>query len=279
LFEEVPIELCRYTLPLADGRTLLAVQERFIDGSLMAPGRFMLFDANWVPDLSFTNQFVGDRRSSITLKLQPDGKILVAGLVGTYNGEGCSGVMRLQSDGQIDRSFRCVITNALEGRVMDMALQEDGRIVICGYFSEVGEVEVPHIARLNPDGSLDTTFRPPFMTQKQFDKERLGKQLKLPVVRLTQIPSTSASTNRLASTSGESPQTIVITSLRLMGDRAEIQFAGAANQHYVLQAKDALGGADWININTNRTGRSGSAVFYDNKVGEHPMRFYRIAVP
>jgi hypothetical protein len=44
LFAEVPLELCRVAVRLPDHGTLLAVQDRFINGSLVAPGHLMRFD-------------------------------------------------------------------------------------------------------------------------------------------------------------------------------------------------------------------------------------------
>src|SRR4051794_721875 len=39
-------------------------------------------------------------------------------------------------------------------------VQPDGKIVIGGLFTSIGGVTRNHIARLNPDGTLDTAFEP-----------------------------------------------------------------------------------------------------------------------
>lgn len=49
----------------------------------------------------------------------------------------------------------------LNGTVSDIGIQEDGKVVIVGSFSEVGGVARRGIARLNMDGSLDGSFVPP----------------------------------------------------------------------------------------------------------------------
>ena len=170
LFEEVPIELCRYAVKLPDGGAILAIRDKG-DSGITAPGRFMRFDKNWKPDLAFTNQFEADIRGCLSIKQQPDGKLLVAGLIGKLNGEDFPGLVRLDATGQIDRSFHCETANTSDGRVMDLAVQADGRIVICGFFNTVNGVDVPHIARLNPDGSLDQSFCPPFKTTKTFNED------------------------------------------------------------------------------------------------------------
>jgi RNA polymerase sigma factor (sigma-70 family) len=272
LFEEVPIKLCHYAARLPDGGTILAIQDQFIDGSQSAPGRFMRFDANWRPDFSFTNSFEADRRGRITLLRQPDGRLLVAGLQGRMNGQDCAGVTRLEADGRTDPSFHCDMTNGLDGRVMDMVLQPDGRIVICGFFSVVNGAEVPHIARLNPDGSLDATFHPPFMTRAQFDRQRLGKHITLPVASLSPAPVNTAAAGQAVSS-----KTIVITQLTVFGDTAQVQYIGEPRQTYILQSKDRLQDSEWTNISTNQASSAGSGTLFDPQAGKFPQRFYRIA--
>ena len=44
--------------------------------------------------------------------------------------------------------------------VYSIAVQPDGKILIGGYFTTIGGVTRNRIARLNPDGSLDTAFDP-----------------------------------------------------------------------------------------------------------------------
>lgn len=278
LFEEVPIELCRYAVQLPDGGAILAVRDKVIDGSMTAPGRFMRFDKNWKPDLNFTNRYEADLRSELRIKRQRDGKFLVAGLIGKMNSEDFPGVVRLNENGQIDHSFHCEITNSWQGRVMDLAIQDDGRIVICGFFSKVNGLEVPHIARLNPDGSLDSTFRTPFMTLEQFNGDRFSKMRRVPVTQLAKTGTAPSATNS-AATPGAVPQTIVITSMRLDGSAAVIQFTGTPDQKYILQASEALKDGDWINISTNQANAAGVGIFRDAEASQFPMRFYRIAAP
>ncbi|MDB6111843.1 MAG: hypothetical protein JWR69_3593 [Pedosphaera sp.] len=279
LFEEIPMELCRYAVRLPDGGVIMAVRDKVDDGSMSGPGRFMRFDKNWKPDFSFTNQFEGDLRSCLTLKRQKDGKLLVGGLIGKMNGEDFPGVVRLHENGEIDRSFHCETTNSAEGRVMDVAIQEDGRIVICGFFSTVNGAEVPHLARLNPDGSLDQTFRTSFMTLEQFNRDRFGKMRRVPVTRLAENPEPSSPTKPAANDPAALPQTILITSMRLESGVAVIQFTGVAHQEYILQASALLDSTGWVNISTNQATANGAGMFRDAEANKYPMRFYRIASP
>ena len=89
-----------------------------------------------------------------------DGKILVAG---NYGGaSGC--VYRLNANGSIDNTFTLPTGTPYsyyEPNVRTMKLQTDGKIVIGGFFSFINGVGRGRIARLNADGTLDTTFNPP----------------------------------------------------------------------------------------------------------------------
>jgi len=273
LFEEMPLELCRYAARMPDGGAVLAIRDKPTAG-LALSGHFMRFDKDWKPDFSFANQYEGDLRSCLSLKRLMDGKFLVAGLVGRMNGEVFSGLARLLPDGRIDHTFHCDITNAMEGRVMDAVVQPDGRIVICGFFSKVNGVEVPHLARLNADGSLDASFQTSFLNQESFYRE-YSKHRRVTVARLAK----PAATNQPAATTQAVPESIFITLMKLQPNGALIQFTGAGRRQYVLQAKDSINGGDWITIGTNQTTGDGIGIFRDAAADQHPMRFYRIATP
>lgn len=93
------------------------------------------------------------------IAVQPDGKIIVAGYmsIGT-NGSGYQGrLARFNSDGSIDSSFQSLPLQN-DGIIYDIALQSDGKILIGGTFSNFNGVTIHSLARLNMDGTLDTSF-------------------------------------------------------------------------------------------------------------------------
>lgn len=289
LFDETPMELCRYARRLADGGCILAVGVEARHG-LVAGGSLMRFDKDWRPDLAFTNRYDADIRSCITLKLQKDGKLLVAGLVGEFNGEKFPGLVRLKRDGSLDRTFHCetvgdhmgdAANTALQQRVMGLGLQDDGRIVIAGYFSKVNGVDVPHLARLNPDGSLDETFRTPFSTWEGLKQFRRVPVRSLAKAKTTQRASSGAKPDTApnAPEAATPPQTVLITSLRLENGVAVIQFTGNPRQAYSLQAGTSLDSGAWTSLNTNAANAAGTGVFRDESAKDQLMRFYRIAIP
>ena len=96
--------------------------------------------------------------------LQPDGRIVVAGFSESGTGRRFA-VARYQPDGSLDTSFDGdgkvtlpPIGSGSRDEAYAVALQPDGRIVLAG--DGWGADGFPHfaVARLNPDGSLDTGF-------------------------------------------------------------------------------------------------------------------------
>ena len=98
--------------------------------------------------------------------LQPDGRIVVAGTVSRAGLDQDFGVARLNTDGALDTSFsgdgRRTVAFDLGGANVDraraVALQPDGRIVVAGA-AEIGGGNFDFaVARLDTDGTLDTSF-------------------------------------------------------------------------------------------------------------------------
>jgi uncharacterized delta-60 repeat protein len=106
-------------------------------------------------DLSFGAGL--SRAEGWAVALQPDGKILVGGKFALLNGTPRNNIARLNADGSLDHTFANALAGP-NGRVFCLAVQPDGRVLIGGQFTTVNGVSRGHIARLNADGSLDTTF-------------------------------------------------------------------------------------------------------------------------
>jgi uncharacterized delta-60 repeat protein len=89
--------------------------------------------------------------------VQPDRKIVVAG---NATGSGTMAITRLTPNGSLDTTFDGDGTATIDfGSLADLAnaavLQPDGKIVVAGYAQADEDVAV---ARINADGSPDTTF-------------------------------------------------------------------------------------------------------------------------
>ena len=92
---------------------------------------------------------VGLNGTVYALAAQPDGRVLIAGAFSAR-------IARVNSNGTIDSSFN--LTPAPDGVVRDIAIQSDGKIVIGGEFTRAAGVLLGRVARLNPDGTIDSSF-------------------------------------------------------------------------------------------------------------------------
>ena len=148
--------------------TAVAVQP---DGKILVGGDFPTFNnqpanglvrltATGAPDPSFTSPLLGNSLVE-NLLVQPDGNILVNGYLTLASGTTpYVGLARLLPTGAPDPGFVTslfdegeVTTNFADAAVL---LQPDNRILVSGSFEgAVGN----HVARLNPNGTLDLTFQ------------------------------------------------------------------------------------------------------------------------
>jgi uncharacterized delta-60 repeat protein len=163
--------------PGANGAvTAFAVQP---DGKILVAGGFTMLggggtgttvrnrigrlNANGSLDAAFNP---GANNVVLAVALQPDGKIVVGGLFTTLGGGGTGTTMRsrigrLNPDGSLDTTFN----PGANFDVYALAVQPDGKILVGGGFTMLGgggtgTTTRNFIARLHPDGSLDTTFNP-----------------------------------------------------------------------------------------------------------------------
>ena len=125
------------------------------------------FNADGSADASFTPTAAN---SVYALVVQPDGKILVGGSFSTFCGKPQGFLGRLNPDGTMDTNFNPVIGGNVVSSgipnfdypyVSSIALQVDGKIVLAGRFTNLCGQGCYCLGRLNPDGSVDSTFNPP----------------------------------------------------------------------------------------------------------------------
>jgi uncharacterized delta-60 repeat protein len=123
----------------------------------MARNRIARLNTNGSLDTTF-NPGSGADDIVFSLALLPNGKILIGGNFFSYNGTICSGIARLNANGSLDTSFNP--GTGTTGTVFSIAFQPDGKVLIGGVFFSYNGTARNRIARLNTDGSLDTTFNP-----------------------------------------------------------------------------------------------------------------------
>lgn len=144
-------------------RTLL-LQE---DGSLIVGGDFLSLNGVPVsyitrlnPDGSIDESFntgTGFNGKIYASYLQDDGKIILGGNFTSYNGTTVGRLIRLNPDGSYDNSFSTTV-GAATGIIYDIARQSDGKIIIVGSFTKYNNTTVNRLARLFPNGALDSSF-------------------------------------------------------------------------------------------------------------------------
>ena len=140
----------------ADGRILVGGEFTAYNGQSV--GRIVRIEADGSIDASF--QAASGASSHIrSIVVQADGKILVGGAFASWDEFGFGYLVRLNADGTLDRSFRPNFP--LNGEVTSVVLQPDGQILIGGAFSGItaNSQTYANLIRLNPDGSLDPSFR------------------------------------------------------------------------------------------------------------------------
>ncbi|MFM1768765.1 MAG: hypothetical protein RJA22_1294 [Verrucomicrobiota bacterium] len=109
-------------------------------------------DTNFLSGLSGANNVVH------AIALQPDNRILIGGAFSSVNGVARGRLARLEANGTVDLSFSTGVS--ADGDVHAIAVLPDGRVVIGGDFLAIGGVPRPRIARLNANGTVDSTFAP-----------------------------------------------------------------------------------------------------------------------
>jgi uncharacterized delta-60 repeat protein len=141
------------------------------DGKVIIVGDFNYYNGNYAPGIarlnangSFDPTFkvgAGVDDELFGVKIQNDGKILIGGRFRHYNNTARNKIVRLNTDGSLDPTFN-IGTGAIGANdnalVADIIIQKDQKIVIGGSFTSYNGVSRNAIARLNTDGSLDTTF-------------------------------------------------------------------------------------------------------------------------
>jgi uncharacterized delta-60 repeat protein len=106
-------------------------------------------------DTSFDSSS-GANSTVSTMTLQSDGKVLIAGYFTMYGGVARQNFARLNTNGSLDAGFN--IGTGPNSSIREIGVQSSGKIIIGGYFSQYNGVSVSYLARLNTDGSLDTSF-------------------------------------------------------------------------------------------------------------------------
>jgi uncharacterized delta-60 repeat protein len=143
-----------------DGKIIIVGGFTSYNGTLI--NRIARINIDGSIDLSF-NVGTGANGSISTTSIQSDGKIIIGGSFTSYNGTSINRIARLNNNGSLDLTFNPgsgPSGDPLGFSIDQSSIQIDGKIIIGGNFTSYNGTSRNRIARLNPDGSLDTTFNP-----------------------------------------------------------------------------------------------------------------------
>lgn len=111
---------------------------------------------NGSKDTSFDNA-TGFNSTVSKVYLDTNNKIYCFGAFTTYKGVPANRIIRLNSDGSKDTTFDNT-TGFINGNVLDYTVDSLGKIYCVGTFTSYKGVSCGRIAKINTDGTLDTSF-------------------------------------------------------------------------------------------------------------------------
>ena len=139
-----------------DGKIVIGGSFTIVNGQ--ARNRIARLNYDGSLDTGFLAGQTGVNDSEVaSLGVQSDTNIVIGGFLTSVNGQGRSRIARMIADGSLDLGFLVGLAGAND-RISSLAVQPNGKIVIGGSFTNVNGQARNRIARLNPNGSLDTAF-------------------------------------------------------------------------------------------------------------------------
>ena len=127
-----------------------------------AAGKIARINTNGSYDSTFKMGNTGFNNSVDTLVVQSDQKILAGGQFTTYSGSTKNYIVRINTNGSADTGSSWNQGSGFNSSVRNIQVQLDGSgsIIVGGSFTTYSGSTANRIARLNTNGTLDTTFIP-----------------------------------------------------------------------------------------------------------------------
>lgn len=262
-----------YSLALQpDGKVLVGGSFTSCNGQ--AATNLVRLTSSGAVDQTFNAAVLGIQFQTSVRSILPlaDGRILIGGSFTNVNGVVRSNLARLLSNGGLDTNF--VAAPNLNGAVMAMAAQADGKLLLGGGFNLPG---AKGVARLQADGSHDTSFdvgAGPNGSVNQLLLLPEGDVLvagsftlfnELPAKRLVVLRGAPAQ-----------PPAPAFLFFGRMADVFRLVFAVPNGSNYVLEASSNLTG--WTALESN-VSTGADITFDDPGVSTRSRRFYRIRMP
>jgi uncharacterized delta-60 repeat protein len=125
----------------------------------VAQNNISLINKDGSLDASF-NPGLGASAAINAVAVANGNQFVIGGDFTAFNGNGCGRIARLNANGSLDFPFSTGQGSGADATVRAVAVQPDGKVLIGGDFTHVHGAPRNYVARLNADGSLDTTFDP-----------------------------------------------------------------------------------------------------------------------
>jgi uncharacterized delta-60 repeat protein len=146
-------EVSAIAIQPADGKVLIGGDFSAVND---VTHRFLArLNANGSLDSAFNPELNG---MTLAIALQPDGKILIGGAFTLVNNVARARIARLNANGSLDTTFDPGA--GANNEVDAIALQPDGKILVGGKFTTLGDISRARVARLNANGALDSGYDP-----------------------------------------------------------------------------------------------------------------------
>jgi uncharacterized delta-60 repeat protein len=137
------------------------------DGKIVVAGVFNLYagnsavgivriNTNGSYDATFNTVIGTGVGNGQALVIQPDGKIILGGGFGTYNGIPANRIVRINTNGSYDGTFNTTV--GANNTVFALAIQTDGKIIAGGSFTQYDGNISDYLVRINTNGSYDATY-------------------------------------------------------------------------------------------------------------------------
>lgn len=142
----------------ADGKIIIGGGFGIYNNDTLTGGRIIRLNQDGTIDTSFITG-TGFGNAVYAIKIQNDGKILVGGQFQNYDTLQVDRIVRLNQNGSIDTSFN--IGTGFSGfnkYVYCISIDNDNKIIAGGEFNVFNGNAVNNIARLNTNGSYDSSF-------------------------------------------------------------------------------------------------------------------------
>jgi uncharacterized delta-60 repeat protein len=136
------------------------------DGKLLIGGEFSNYsgeitdkairlNSDGTKDINFNTGFIFDQKVEI-IKLQPNGKILVAGNFSSFSGAASNRIICLNNNGSKYYAFQYGL--GFDSSIYSIAMQNNGKILVGGRFTCYNGKITNKITRINETGFKDDTF-------------------------------------------------------------------------------------------------------------------------